>query len=153
MGLYEKDFGIELSNARKKALGMVALFVLVIFALLVIVIAFQPKPIVLTVHDNPLRLKEKQYTILNAVITNITGSKATNVSVKAEAEDRQSIIIGISSSDTENITVIESGLNRKVNFLIFPKAGIKEGNYRIKVTTTINGQPFEESIVLEVLPN
>jgi hypothetical protein len=153
MSLYEKEFGFELSKAKKQALGMVVLFVLIILALLVVVIAFQPKPIVLTLHDNPLRLKEKQYTILNAVITNITGAKAANVSVKAEAEDRQSITIGTSSSDTENITVIESGLNRKVNFLIFPKAGIKEGNYRIKVTTTINGQAFEESVVLEVLPN
>ncbi|MCX6802675.1 MAG: hypothetical protein NT067_06215 [Candidatus Diapherotrites archaeon] len=132
---------------------MVALFVLVILALLVIIIAFQPKPIVLTLHDNPLRLKEKQYTILNAVITNITGEKAADVSVRAEAEDRQSIIIGTAGSDSEKITVIESGLNRKVNFLVFPKTGIKEGNYRIKVTTLINGQPFEESIVLEVLPN
>jgi hypothetical protein len=153
MSLYEKEFGLELSNARKKAIGMVVLFVLVILALLVVAIAFQPKPIVLTLHDNPLRLKEKQYTILNAAITNITGAKAANVSVKAEAEDSKSIIIGTSSSDSEKITVIENGLNRKVNFLIFPKAGIKEGNYRIKVTTTINGQAFEESIVLEVLPN
>ena len=124
-----------------------------IFALLVLVIAFQPKPIVLSLHDNPLRLKEKQYTILNAVITNITGARAENISVRAEAEDKKSIVIGTSTSDSEPITVIENGLNRKINFLVVPQAGVKEGNYRITVQTLINGQPFEESIVLEVLPN
>ncbi|MEM0360652.1 MAG: hypothetical protein QXK06_04940 [Candidatus Diapherotrites archaeon] len=153
MGLYEEGFGLELSKAKKKAFFLVLVFALIVLALMVLFIAFQPKPIALSLHDNPLRLKEKRFTVLNATITNTTGAKASNVIVKAEAEDNQSIIIGTSSSDTETISLIENGLNRKVNFLVWPKDGIKEGEYGIKVLAKINGQYFEESIVLKVLPN
>ena len=156
MGLYEKefDFGFELSKARLKVLGLIVIFLVVVIALFFIASTFfQPKAIVASLSDNPLDLKEKHFTLLNVVVTNVTAETARNVQVKAEAEDKQAIVIGTAESHVEKIDLVESGLNRKIHFLVWPMDGIKEGNYRIKISTTFNGQAFEENVVLQVIPD
>lgn len=156
MGLYEKDFdlGLELSKVKLKVIGLIILFLVIVLALYFLSVTyFQPQPIVASLNDNPLHLKEKRFTLLNVIITNVTAETARSVEVRVEAEDKKSIAIGSSESDSEKIDLIESGLNRKVHFLVWPKEGIKEGNYRIKISTTLNGQAFEKSIILQVFPD
>ena len=156
MGLYEKDFGFDFgfSKAKLKAIGALALLVILLVALIFVFSAFfQPKAIAATLKDNPLHLKEKRFTELSVVVTNPTSETAKNVEVKAEAEDSQALIIGTSSSDSEKIELIESGLNRKLHFLVWPREGIKEGNYRINISAKINGKEFTDSVVLGVFPD
>ncbi len=156
MGLYEKefDFGFELSKAKIKAAGAIALLVVLIIALYFVSMAFfQPRAISANLGDPVLNLKEKPFTLLNITITNITPDTARGVEVRVEAEDKQSIVIGTGEFDSEKIELIESGLNRKIHFLVMPREGIKEGNYRIRISTVINGKAFTESVVLQVFPD
>ena len=153
MGLYERDFGfgLEFSKAKLKVVGALVLLGILLIALIFVFSSFfQPKAIAATLKDNPLHLKEKRFTELTVIVTNTTQETAKNVILKAEAEDSQALIIGTSSSDSEKIELIESGLNRKLSFLVWPRENIKEGNYRINISTTINGKKFTDSVVLQV---
>ena len=155
MGLYEKDldFGIELSKARLKVLGLIVAFVLVVVLLYYVSFTvLAPKAIAATLNDNPLSLKEKRYTLVNITVWNVTAENARNVEVKVQAEDSGAIIIGTGEFDTESISLIESGLNRKAEFLVWPKEGIREGDYKINISTVLNGQEFKESLILKIIP-
>jgi len=156
MGLYEKDFdfGLELSKARLKVIALIVIFLVAVVAILFIASAFfQPRAIAASLNDNPLYLKEKKLTILNVTISNVTAETARNVEIRVEAEDQQAIIVNTGSMAIEKIDLIESGLNRKTSFTVVPREGIKEGDYRIKVSVAINGTPFTESVVLKVVPD
>jgi len=155
MGLYEKefDFGFAFGKLKSKSFLTIVVFVAVaLMAIFLAVSVFQPKAITTTLNDNPLNLKEKAFTMMNVVITNTTPLTARDVMVNVKAADSKSIIIGTSSEETEQIDLIESGLNRKIHFLVVPKQGIKEGKYRIVISTEMNGTKFEENIEIEVIP-
>jgi len=155
MGLYEKDldFGVELGKAKVKTIGLILLLVIALILIFFISVSFlQAKPIVTELKDNPLDLKEKRFTELQVVLTNTTEADAKGVQLSVEATDKDALVIGSESTDLRQIELIEAGLNRKVEFLIWPKEGIKEGNYRIKITAVLNNETFEENIVLQVIP-
>ncbi len=155
MGLYEKEFDFDFAFGKLKSKSFLTILAFAVAILVLIFLAvsvFQAKAINATLNDNPLNLKEKPFTMMNLVITNITPLTARDVQVTVKASDSKSIIIGTNSEETERIDLIESGLNRKIHFLIVPKQGIKEGKYRIIISTEMNGTKFEESVEIEVIP-
>jgi len=155
MGLYEKEFDFDFAFGKLKSKSFLTIVVFVVAILVIIFLAvsvFQPKAINATLNDNPLDLGEKSFTLMNVVITNTTPLTARDVMVNVKASDSESIIIGTNTEETEQIDLIESGLNRKIHFLVVPKQGIKEGKYRIILSTEMNGNKFEESVEIEVIP-
>ena len=157
MGLYKKAwFSFSDLDWEKLKTPILAFLVLIglIIALSLLASVLQPRALNVSLGENPLVLTEggKNFTVLTVVVTNTTGRDALNVPVVVEALDPNSILIDVDERKEITIPILGDGESRAPTFIVRvnPSREILPGNYKIAVSTEINGKAFVEEITLQI---
>lgn len=154
MGIYGREFNLEMPSARKIGYGVMAIVVLVVVvgAAMFVGDLLKPKPLAVWFENNATTLNAREQTFLYVAVTNTTEEVLNEVRVLAEPLDKSALKVSPYPEISAELETVGPGEKREVKFMVNPLAGIVPGEYAIDVAVnSYAGFYAEQRIMIKVV--